>query len=145
MIMKEIAFPKFTVQAPEEWFDVTAELEGDSPPTTLAAEEGLGAVQVSIEQLPGEKGVQFTVEQLRGMLKGFAEGHELDSPNNIATSETPRPQLAANFIWNGEFLRVWYLTEPDQLAFITYTCEKNAAFANELQQVEEIVRSLRFV
>lgn len=143
--MKTITFPKFTVEAPEEWFDVTAELEGESPPTTIAAEEGLGALQVSIEQLPGAKGVQFTVEQLRGMLKEFAKGHGLDSPNNIATSETPRPQLAANFVWDGDFLRVWYLAEPDQLAFITYTCEKNATFASELQLVEEIVRSLRFV
>lgn len=143
--MKTIAFPKFSVETPEEWFDVTAELEGDAPPPTLHAEEGHGALQVSIEQIPGKKQVQFTVEQLRGMLKGFAEGHELDSPNNISSSETPRPQLAANFLWNGEFLRVWYLSEPDQLAFITYMCEKNAAFATELQQVEEIVRSLRFM
>ena len=145
--MKEIAFPQFTVQAPGHWFDVTAELDGDAqhaPPPTIAVEDGHGALQVSIEQLPGGKQVQFNTEQLRGMLKEFAQGHQLDSPNNIAAVETPRPQLAANFAWDGGFLRVWYLTEPDRLAFVTYTCEKGVPFATELQEVEEIVRSLRF-
>jgi len=143
--MKDITFANFSLTAPDHWFDVTAELEGDSPPPTLVAEDGLGELQVSIEQLPGGKGVQFTCEQLRGMLDEFAKGHQLHSPNNITSLDSPRPQLAANFLWNDDFLRVWYLAEPDRLAFITYTCEKNASFANELQEVEAMVRSLRFL
>ena len=142
--MKNIDFPNFTVETPDHWFDVTAELESDSAPPTLVAEEGLGELQVSIEKLPGGKGVQFTSEQLRGMLMEFAKGHGLGSPNNFALQESPRSQLAANFIWNDDFLRVWYVSEPDQLAFITYTCEKNATFANELQEVEAIIRTLKF-
>jgi hypothetical protein len=144
-MMKEITFPLFTVQAPEHWFDVTAELEGDSPPTTLAVEEGHGALQVSVETVATEKPVQFTADQLRAMLKDFAAGHKLGTPRDIVTQDSPRTQLAANFTWGDDFLRVWYLTEPNKLAFLTYTCEKNAAFANELQEVEEIVRSLKFV
>jgi hypothetical protein len=142
--MKEIAFPLFTVHTPEHWFDVTSELEGDPPPTTIAAEEGLGALQVSVEKLMAEKPVQFTTDQLRTMLKDFAASHKLGTPRDIVTQDSPRTQLAANFTWDSDFLRVWYIAEPNKLAFLTYTCEKNAAFASELQAVEEIVRSLKF-
>lgn len=141
---KEIASPLFTVQTPEHWFDVTTELEANSPPT-LVAEEGLGELQVSVEKLTAEKTVQFTTEQLRAMLKDFATSHKLGTPRDIVTQDSPRSQLAANFTWDSDFLRVWYLAEPNKLAFLTYTCEKNAAFATELQEVEEIVKSLKFV
>ena len=142
--MKDFTFPKFSIETPDHWFDVTAELEAEAPPPTFMAEDGHGELQVSIEKLTGGKGVQFNSEQLRGMLKEFAQGHDLGSPNNLSSLESPRSQLAANFIWNDDFLRVWYLSEPDQLAFITYTCEKNTPFASELQEVETIVRSLKF-
>ncbi|WP_254507517.1 hypothetical protein [Anatilimnocola floriformis] len=141
--MKNFDFPNFVLETPEDWFDVTADLDPGSPPTFMA-DDGLGELQVSIEKIPGGKGVQFTPEQLRGMLNEFAKGHDLGSPNNLSSAETPRSLLAANFVWNDDFLRVWYVSEPDQLAFITYTCEKNATFANELQIVETIIRSLRF-
>ncbi len=141
--MKEITFPQFTVQAPDNWYDVTAELEGESPPLTVAPEMGLGALQFSIAALPSER-PQATVDELRKLLKEFAKGHDLGSPLNIAAIDSPRPQLAANFTWNDDFLRVWYISDNGQLAFLTYTCEKNAAFAQELDEAEQIIRSLRF-
>jgi hypothetical protein len=144
--MKEIAFPQFTVQTPEAWFDVTEEMRTEDPgaPATLAIEEGHGAVQFSLAELPADTPAP-SMEQLRKMLKEFATGHQLGSPNNLLTEETPRPLLAGNFAWDDDFLRVWYVAEPGKLAFITYTCERNTPFAVELAEVEQIVRSLKFI
>jgi hypothetical protein len=142
--MKEIAFPKFTVSVPDHWFDVTAELEGDSPPLTIAPEDGLGALQFSLAPFPVKEAQSAVLEKLCSLLKDFATGHQLGQPQSVVAAESPRPQLAANFHWDGDLLRVWYVADQGQLAFLTYTCEKNAAFANELQQAEEIVRTLRF-
>lgn len=142
--MKEITFPQFTVSAPDHWFDVTAELEGDSPPATVAPEDGLGALQFSLAPFPLKEDAAVVLEKLRGLLKDFAKGHALGQPQNVVAAESPRPQLAASFHWDDDLLRVYYLAEHGQLAFITYTCEKNAAFADELQEAEDIVRSLRF-
>ena len=142
--MKEITFKQFDVSVPDHWFDVTAELEGDSPPTTVAPEEGLGALQFSLAPFPIKDTSEAVLEKLRGLLKEFAKGHQLGQPQNVISTESPRPQLAANFHWDGDLLRVWYLADEGLLAFLTYTCEKNAAYAEELQEAEEIVRSLQF-
>lgn len=144
--MKEIAFPAFAVQAPDHWFDVTEEIQADeaAAPITLAVEEGHGALQFSLAELPAGK-ASPGIEQLRKLLKEFAAGHQLDSPNNLATEETPRPLLAGNFAWGDDFLRVWYVVDAGKLAFITYTCERSVPFATELAEVEQIVRSVRFV
>ena len=142
--MKEIAFPLFAVQAPDHWFDVTAELEGETPPLTIAPDEGLGALQFSLAKFPTTEPAAATLEKLRALLKDFAKGHQLGQPQNLVAFESPRPQLAANFQWDGDLLRVWYLADQGNLAFLTYTCEKNSAHADELAEAEEIVRSLRF-
>lgn len=142
--MKEIPFPQFTVSVPDHWFDVTAELEGESPPLTIAPDEGLGALQFSVAPFPVSDSPAAVLEKLRGLLKEFAKGHQLGQAQNLVASETPRPQLAASFHWQDDLLRVYYLADQGQLAFLTYTCERNAAYANELQEAEEIIRSLRF-
>lgn len=142
--MKEIAFPQFTVDAPEHWFDVTAELEGETPPLTIAPDEGLGALQFSLAKFPTTEPPAAILDKLRALLKDFAEGHQLGQAQNVTAIESPRPQLAASFHWDGDLLRVWYLADQGNLAFLTYTCEKNVAYANELQEAEEIVNTLRF-
>ncbi|WP_425618743.1 hypothetical protein NA78x_002456 [Anatilimnocola sp. NA78] len=141
--MKEITFAQFTITAPDTWFDVTPELEGDSPPT-VAQEEGHGEVQFSLADFPAQGDAPAIVEILRGLLKDFAKAHELGSPNNLAEESAPRPLLAGNFVWKQDFLRVWYVVENGKLAFITYTCERGDPFANELTDVEQIIRSLKF-
>jgi len=142
--MNEITFAQFAITAPDTWFDVTAELEGDDAPITVAQEEGHGAVQFSLADFPAKGEAPAIIETLRGLLKEFAKAHELGSPNNLAVEQSPRPLLAGNFAWDQDFLRIWYVVENGKLAFITYTCERGVPFAAELTQVEQIVRSLRF-
>jgi hypothetical protein len=140
--MKEIAFPQFVLQAPEHWFDVTAELEGDEPPATVAADEGLGALQFSVAELP-ETGAPASVESLRALLKEFVKGHDLSQPQNVKVQSEPRPLLSANFHWDGDYLHVWYLAEHGRLVFVTYTCDAGEAFAEELGEADAIVKSLQ--
>ena len=140
--MKAIPFPQFRVNAPEHWFDVTNEVEGESPPATLAADEGLGALQFSVEELPAAKAQNISVTDLRALLKEFATAHNLGAPLTVAAMSEPRPLLSANFQWEGDFLKVWYLADKGRLVFATYTCDEGEAFAEELSEAEQIVRSV---
>lgn len=140
--MKEIAFPQFRVQAPDHWFDVTNELEGDEPPATLAADEGLGALQFSIAELPPGKTHGTSLDDLRALLKEFAQAHDLGAAQNVSTLAKPRPLLTANFQWDGDFLKVWYLADQGRIVFATYTCDPGVAFAEELSEAEQVVRSV---
>jgi hypothetical protein len=143
--VKEIAFPQFVVQAPQEWFDVTSELEAEDSPATVAAEEGLGALQFSVAELPEKASEPTTVETLRALLKEFARGHDLGQPHNVTSQSAPRIMLSASFRWGDDHLQVWYLAELGKLVFATYTCEAGEAFAEELATADAIVRSLRLV
>jgi hypothetical protein len=140
--MKQIAFPQFVLQAPEHWFDVTAELEGDEPPATVAADEGLGALQFSVADLP-DTGSETSVDSLRAVLKEFVKGHDLGQPQNVKAQSEPRPFLSASLHWDGDHLQVWYLAERQKLVFVTYTCDAGEAFAEELSEAEAIVKSLQ--
>jgi hypothetical protein len=142
--MKEINFPRFSVSVPDHWFDVTSEVEAESPPATIAPEGGLGALQFSLAPFPVTDTAAAVVEKLRGFLSVFAKGHQLGQPQHVTGTESPRPQLSADFHWEGDLLRIWYVADQGQLAFLTYTCEKNAPYANELQEAEEIIKTLRF-
>jgi hypothetical protein len=143
--VKEIAFPQFRVQAPDHWFDVTNELEGDEPPATLAADEGLGALQFSVAELPPSKSPDTSVADLRALLKEFAQGHDLGDAQNVTAISDPRPLLSANFRWDGDFLKVWYLADQGRIVFATYTCDPAEAFAEELSEAEQVVRSVTVV
>jgi hypothetical protein len=144
-MMKEMQFEGFAVQAPEHWLDITEAVEGESPPITLAVEDGLGALQFSVAIYKTGPRPNSTSQTLREMLGEFAKGQNLGTPMDIVANESPRPAVTAHFAWDDSYLRVWYASENGNFVFATYTVDKGSAFANELQEAEEIVRSLKFV
>jgi hypothetical protein len=142
--MPRAKFPDFSVDLPFGWGDITAELDNDDPPATVARGDGVGALQFSIALYESGPRPTGDVKELQELLDGFAETHELTSRSNAIQESLPRGLVAASFQPNGDFLRVWYVGEGPNFAFVTYTCERSLIDARELAEAEQIVRSVVF-
>jgi hypothetical protein len=145
--MPRIAFPSFAVDAPRGWADVTDSVEADDPPFTLnrvGGAGGVGSLQFSVGLYRGGPKPDPTPGQLLGMLDEFAGSRGLGRPGDVATERRPSLRLAAgSFSLDGNFLRVWYLSDGLSFALVTYTCAAGQE-AEELADCERIVRSLVF-
>jgi hypothetical protein len=142
--MPRADFTNFSVDLPPGWGDITAEVETDSPPATVARDDGVGALQFSIALYHSGPRPLGNVEELQELLNGFAETHGLTSPDDSVRESSPRGLVAASFLWGDDFVRVWYLSEGGNFAFVTYTCERSNLEARELREAESIVRSIQF-
>jgi hypothetical protein len=142
--MPRVNFSTFSVELPPGWGDITADVETDDPPATVARDDGVGALQFSVglyESGPRPKG---DVAELEELLDDFAESRGWTSPRDAIRELSPRPLVGATFRWDTDIARVWYVSEQGNIAFITYTCEASRLEARELAEAELIVRSLTF-
>jgi len=139
---KQIAFGGVEVTAPPPWYDITDEV--DNSPYTLADSEGVGALQFSIALYQGGVVPNPSQEELRNMAMDFGKGRDLGDPLEECsfTIETLRG-AGMSFRWADDFLRVWYVSDGKNLAFITYVCEWGEQY-REILTCENIVKSLRF-
>lgn len=142
--MVQAKFPNFSVVLPPRWGDITADLEVDNPPATVVRDDGVGALQFSIALYVSGPRPRGDVEELQELLDAFANKYGFTSPKDEVRESEPRGLVAASFQQDNEFVRAWYISENGNLAFVTYTSEPSILAARELQEVESIVRSLRF-
>jgi hypothetical protein len=142
--MSRADFSTFSVDLPPGWGDITADVEAEHPPATVARDDGVGALQFSIGLYESGPRPRGDVEELQELLDGFAESHGLTSASDTTRETSPRGLVASSFQPGEDFLRVWYLSERGNFAFVTYTCERSIFEARELREADEIVRSLVF-
>lgn len=142
--MPRADFPNFSVDLPPGWGDITADVEADDPPATVARGHGVGALQFSIALYESGPRPRGDVEELQDLLDGFAESRGFTSPSDRARENSPRGLVAASFQPGDGFVRVWYVGEDGNFAFVTYTCERSNLEARELREAEKIVRSIQF-
>jgi hypothetical protein len=141
--MPRIAVDSFSVDAPRGWEDVTASLEADDPPFTLARGDGVGALQFSIALCMKGPVPDPSTDDLLLMVSSFAEARGLGTPREVAVELGPVRLAAGSFTWGDDFLRVWQVSDGRNFAFVTYTCESGQE-GRDLGECERIVRSLRF-
>src|SRR4051794_21255483 len=121
--MPRADFSTFSVDLPPGWGDITADVEAEDPPATVARDDGVGALQFSIGLYESGPRPRGDVEELQGLLDRFAESHGLTSPSDTIRENSPRGLVASSFQPGEDFLRVWYLSEGGNFAYVTYTCE----------------------
>jgi hypothetical protein len=134
----------FSVELSRGWSDITAEVEADNPPPTVARDDGVGALQFSIALYKSGLRPCGNVEELQELLDDFAESHGWDVRSDATRESSPRGLVAASFRPGDDFVRVWYVSESGNFAFVTYTCAGGDASPRELAEAERIVRSVRF-
>ena len=144
--MSRIEFPWFSLEVPPGWHDVTDCVEEDDPPITLGREEGVGAIQISIALYEDGELADPTPDDLLDLLRAMAEAQGLGEPTDLASkSATSLRIAAASFLKEeeGEFLRVWHVSDGTNFALISYMCELGMQ-GEERADCEAIVESLAF-
>jgi hypothetical protein len=141
--MPRVTFDSFVVQVPGGWGNITATVEADNPPYTLADENGAGALQFSIALYTGGRIPNPTPADLLQMVEKFGRARGLREPSAVVTEAGPPVLAGGSFAWDEYFLRVWQVSDGRNFAFVTYTCATNEA-GPELPACERIVRSIVF-
>jgi hypothetical protein len=131
------------ITAPDEWLDVTHELEDDAAPFTLARSKGFGVIQFSLATY--EKGAlpEVNTDHLSRLVADFAQSRELGRGYNTACEKATLLVCASSFDFENRFLRVWYCSNGRDIVLVTYNCEKGLE-RTELSDCERIVRNLQF-
>jgi hypothetical protein len=141
--MPQLAFDAFAVEVPRGWADITADVEAEDPPYTLAHRDGVGALQFSVALYKSGLDPDPTLADLLGIIKEFGRKRQLGKPAAVVTESGPPRLAAASFAWGENFLRVWQVADGRNFAFVTYTCAADLA-GSELAVCERIVRSIVF-
>lgn len=134
---------KLQITTPVDWLDITDEVEVNDPPFTLAKSTGVGVIQFSTAEYRHGKIPKITVNDLRSLLADFARSRELGPCHGFSSQERPLLIAAGNFDFEHAFLRVWYCSDGQNVALVTYNCERDQQRA-ELSDCEAIVHNLKF-
>lgn len=130
------------ITTPVQWLDITDEIGEANPPFTLAKQDGAGVIQFSIAEYRSGKLPNVTLEALHELMADFAQSRELGQGYTFAQSRQPLV-TASSFDFANTFLRVWYCSDGQNIALVTYNCESGQQQA-ELPDCESIVLNLRF-
>ena len=142
--MPRIAFNSFSVLSPSDWEDITATIEADDPPFTIARNDGVGALQFSIASYAGGQVPSPSPDDLLDILSSFGQAHGFGYPGDVVLESGPLRLASGSFTSSEDFVRAWQLSDGQNFAFITYTCELGQE-DRELGVCEAIVRSLQFL
>lgn len=137
-------FGGISVIIPDDWHDVTASLQNNEAPFSLAKETiGKGALQFSPALYERGKIPQITTRQLTELLYEFAAKKILGEISGLVITEGEIKTVGGSFIHENDFLRVWYCSDGKNIVLATYICCLEDV-GGELNEGEKIVRSLRF-
>jgi hypothetical protein len=131
------------ILAPDNWVDVTNAIKEDHPPFTLAREDGVGVIQFSAAEYQKGKTPNVSSDDLKNLLQGFAQTHELSQARDFFCQCAPFLTSAASFNFENRFLRVWYCSDGKSIVLVTYNCQDGQQ-KNELFDCESIVHNLKF-
>ena len=131
------------VTALPTWLDVTHDIEADCPPFTLARNDGVGVLQFSTAAYEKGKLPNIKTEDLRKLSADFALSRELGSAFDKQSREQPILAYGQSFNSGTQFIRVWYCSNGQDVALVTYVCEKGLE-VREIPDCETMVAALRF-
>src|SRR6185369_447173 len=87
-----------------------------------ARPDGVGAFQFSVATYKSGGIPKATPKVLLSLLRDFAASRELGEPADVVTEDGQLPLAAASFHHGDNFLRVWYASDGQSFAKVTYTC-----------------------
>lgn len=132
-----------SIITPVDWLDVTGEIECEKPPFTLARIKGVGVLQFTIADYQSGEVPNITVGDLGNLMADFARSRELGRGHDLVSRQNPLLIRAESFDLGDRFLRVWYCSDGQNIALVTYNCETGAQ-QTELSDCESIISNLKF-
>ena len=142
---KVIKLDGVRLKVPMHWDDVTRELSPTGRPFTLASsKDEVGALQVSLANYLSGEIPNPTAKDLMSMLLEFSTRRRLGKPIDTNVTVGDKRYARASFRSEGDFVRVWYLSDGQNLAMVTYICPwKDRKI--QLEECQQIVESLEFI
>lgn len=143
---QKVQFAGVLLELEGDWRDITDTLPAGAPPT-LALEEGIGALQFTVGRYQSGKIPDIGMKALERLLYHFEDAQDLERENEANAFRTDLCLgISCEYNRPTGFIRVWYLTDGKNIAFVPYTSEDDGseAFAIELEQASSIAKSLEF-
>lgn len=141
---RRIEFGGIAVSTPDSWQDISDQSETSDAVFTLARDDGQGALQFSMAFYERGPIPNPSVADLTRMVQRFGEQRQLGEGFDSQEQDGACRIAATSYRWEDRFLRVWYVSDGRNFAFISYNADWGAQ-DGELPDCEEIVRSVRFV
>lgn len=138
-------FAEVYLHLPDGWVDTTHELPPGSP-HTLVREGGFGALQFTVGIC--KPGVQpnMTRTELERLLCHFEDAQNFGrKEKGVAFEEGKSFGISCDYHHEAQFVRVWYVTNGMDIAFITYLSDQlNPLCEDELGEATAIAESVEF-
>lgn len=139
----QLEFGGIIVSVPESWQDISDQTETSDTVFTLAKDDGHGALQFSIALYKNGPIPNPSLADLMTMVCGVGEKRQLGEGFDVIEEEGESRVAARSYQWGDVFLRVWYVSDGRNIAFVTYNCDWGEQ-ESEVADCEGIVRSIRF-
>lgn len=137
-------FAGVNLYLPDQWVEITDTLPSGTPPT-LAREDGYGALQFTIGIHESGKVPHFTRLELERLLYHFEDGHDFERQQKVVEfADGSSFGISCDYDREAEFVRVWYVTNGKEIAFITYLNSKMTLSDEELGEATAIAESVEF-
>lgn len=136
-------FAGLEMDALPNWFDITHDLEADSP-FTLAKDDGIGALQFTFARYEAGKDPRIGAADLKSLLRKFEAAENLPEPSETSESDG---WVSSTYQLPGQLLKVWYLTNGLSVVFATYVAvlpTTTGDLQRELNEASRIVESIAF-
>src|SRR5262245_14385368 len=118
-----LTFPGFEIEAGVDWNDITHTLDSPERPFTVAKQDGVGALQFSPALYRGGPLPMPTKDDLLSMAIEFGQYRGLGEAFDTDGVEGPLAGAGASYHSEGDFIRVWYVSDKRSIMLATYVCE----------------------
>lgn len=138
-------FAGLKLALPTGWLDITDDLPSGSP-STLAREDGAGALQFSVARYGAGKPPNIGPDDLRGMLDDFSRSRALSAASEPRTWKSLNTYISNDYQSGVDFVRVWYVTNGKDVTLVTFVTRDadSSETQAELGEADSIVASISF-
>jgi hypothetical protein len=143
---QRVKFAGLSLILPDEWFDVTDDLEEGAPFTLGKGANALGALQFSVGHYASGKLPNIDMDNLSSLFFDFIAKNDLGNASKIEKTYEDTLSISGDFVTSDEFIRLWYATDKKNIALITYvsTLPEDPSLSKEVAEADQIVKSIVF-
>ena len=146
MNINRVEFAGLSLKLPKGWFDVTDDLDEGSLFTLRKENNALGALQFAVRFYESGKSPNINMDKLTSLLNDFSAKNELGTARNIKKCSEGILSISGEFVDSDEFVCIWYATDNNNIAMITYasTLTDDPLLPSEVAEADLIVKSIIF-
>jgi hypothetical protein len=146
MNTNRLEFDGISLKLPKGWLDVTGELDEGSPFTLRKENNALGALQFAVRLCESGKSPNIDMDKLTSFLNVYSAKNELGTARTIKKFNEGILSISGEFVNSYEFVCIWYVTDNNNLAMITYgsTFPDDPLLPGEVAEADQIVKSIIF-